>query len=63
MGTMFGWSSAAAAPASAANRALSEDDANANKRIIFNATVRCSFVSTASYTVPIPPVAISRRSV
>ena len=61
-GTMFGWSSCAAAPASVLNRAFSSAVASSSERIIFTATVRPRRGSNASYTAPIPPTAISRRT-
>src|SRR5262249_45394912 len=59
MGTMLGWSSAAAARASVRKRSTASGDVSRPPRIILRATVRLSAGCRALYTTPMPPRAIS----
>ena len=59
--TMFGWFSAAAARASRSKRSRLSGSLATRSGSTLSATRRWSFVSSASYTSPMPPRPISRR--
>src|SRR6266508_3965507 len=59
---MPGWDSAAVVRASARNRSRNLGSLVSSLLSTFTATVRCSTLSSACHTSPIPPTAIRRES-